>query len=279
MFSSLFIVLLFYPSSHLSPSISLLPFSFIFRTRRSIAIILRFSCGYPRCHTVLRVSSVNILRLPIPWSRICFSLPLPSIFECIVDPSAHRSKVSLINRNRKEESIRGSTWKQLCLCSTTFMYKDIVRFSLRSDYAWPFSSFFFSFTARFVCVCVCMCVCVYFMGRFRCSCARFFSCSSFIYFFLIFFVFVFFFSFFFESRRVFTTVSVDGHERFHGMKAAVTHSPCILRSTSQPSAIGYSHIFRGTRERAPLCYTVRSVEHSAIFIFSVAQARNVDRLE
>lgn len=160
------------------------------------------------------------------------------------------------------------------------MYKDIVRFSLRSDYAWPFSSFFFSFTARFVCVCVCMCVCVYFMGRFRCSCARFFSCSSFIYFFLLFFVFVFFFfHFFFESRRVFTTVSVDGHERFHGMKAAVTHSPCILRSTSQPSAIGYSHIFRGTRERAPLCYTVRSVEHSAIFIFSVAQARNVDRLE
>lgn len=156
MFSSLFIVLLFYPSSHLSPSISLLPFSFIFRTKRSIAIILRFSCGYPRCHTVLRVSSVNILRLPIPWSRICFSLPLPSIFVCIVDPSAHRSKVSLINRNRKEESIRGSTWKQLCLCSTTFMYKDIVRFSLRSDYAWPFSSFFFSFTARFVCVCVCM---------------------------------------------------------------------------------------------------------------------------
>lgn len=199
MFSSLFIVLLFYPSSHLSPSISLLPFSFIFRTRRSIAIILRFSCGYPRCHTVLRVSSVNILRLPIPWSRICFSLPLPSIFECIVDPSAHRSKVSLINRNRKEESIRGSTWKQLCLCSTTFMYKDIVRFSLRSDYAWPFSSFFFFFhSAICMCVCVCMRVCVCFMGRFRCSCARFFSCSSFIYFFLLFLFLFFFFSFFFR---------------------------------------------------------------------------------
>lgn len=159
------------------------------------------------------------------------------------------------------------------------MYKDIVRFSLRSDYAWPFSSFFFFLSQRDLYVCVYVCVCVYFMGRFRCSCARFFLVPLLFIFFFFFLFLFFFFSFFFESRRVFTTVSVDGHERFHGMKAAVTHSPCILRSTSQPSAIGYSHIFRGTRERAPLCYTVRSVEHSAIFIFSVAQARNVDRLE
>lgn len=135
MFSSLFIVLLFYPSSHLSPSISLLPFSFIFRTRRSIAIILRFSCGYPRCHTVLRVKCQH----PTSSNPLIENLflPPPPLHLRVhrVDPSAHRSKVSLINRNRKEESIRGSTWKQLCLCSTTFMYKDIVRFSLRSDYA------------------------------------------------------------------------------------------------------------------------------------------------
>lgn len=161
------------------------------------------------------------------------------------------------------------------------MYKDIVRFSLRSDYAWPFSSFFFfSFTARFVCVCVCVCACVCVSWVDSDVRVRVFFLVPLLFIFFFFFLFLFFFfHFFFESRRVFTTVSVDGHERFHGMKAAVTHSPCILRSTSQPSAIGYSHIFRGTRERAPLCYTVRSVEHSAIFIFSVAQARNVDRLE
>lgn len=201
MFSSLFIVLLFYPSSHLSPSISLLPFSFIFRTRRSIAIILRFSCGYPRCHTVLRVSSVNILRLPIPWSRICFSLPLPSIFECIVDPSAHRSKVSLINRNRKEESIRGSTWKQLCLCSTTFMYKDIVRFSLRSDYTWPFSSFFFFLSQRDLYVCVCI---SWVDSDVR---VRVFFLFLFYLFFSSFFCFCFFFLIFFSNHDAFSRLS------------------------------------------------------------------------
>lgn len=87
------------------------------------------------------------------------------------------------------------------------MYKDIVRFSLRSDYAWPFSSFFFFLSQRdlYVCVYVCVCVCISWVDSdVR---VRVFFLVPLLFIFFFFFLFLFFFFHFFSNHDAFSRLS------------------------------------------------------------------------
>lgn len=130
--------------------------------------------------------------------------------------------------------------------------------SLRSDLRLTFFFFFF-LSQRDLCVCVhvCVCMCVCFLGRFRVR-VFFLVPLSFIFFFFLFcFCFFCFFFSFFSNHDAFSRLSaLTGTNDFHGMKAAVTHSPCsIAQYIATECTIGYSHIFpRYTRTRSIVLY-------------------------